>query len=200
MSTSILLSTALAFASLGTAQAEDSSSDFAQNTIIVGGSPFGGSVNYNYSFNQKTTFQASFGGLPSLDLMSVEIDGTSYDLNAKASWMGAFINHRPVENAQWFRINMGFAVGTIRNTLTDADGNSYKVEYRENPVGYVGIGFGYRPIKGFQYGFDIGGLFGAGANVYPDVGNTSDAADEIAQSSLFGDILPNMQVGVGWGF
>jgi len=37
--------------------------------------------------------------------------------------------------------------------------------HEENPVGYQGIGFGARPVKGFDIGFDIRWLQTSGPEV-----------------------------------
>ena len=132
--------------------------------------------------------------------MTIEIDGVEYDVTGRSSWAGVFLNHRMFEGADWLRCNFGFASGGVWNTVEDADGNTYSVEYRENPVMYTGLGVGFRPKKGLVFGFDMGALFGAGPDVYADAGNTTDAAEAIADSSLFGAVLPNFQFGIGWGF
>ena len=190
----------LAFTVASPAQADDHDSDFAENSFNIGLSPFGGSLNFGHNFSERTSLQVGLGGLPETALLTTEIDGVEYDITGRSSWAGVFLNHRALESADWLRFNVGFASGGIWNTLEDADGNTYRVEYRENPVVYTGLGVGFRPKKGLVYGFDIGALFGAGADVYADAGNTTDAAEAVADSSLFGPVLPNFQFGIGWGF
>lgn len=182
------------------ALAEEASSEFAENSINVGVSPFGGSISYGYALNERTTIQATIGGLPSSELLDLDIEGTTYTVTSGSSWAGGFINHRPVATADWFRLSFGLGFGVIRNNLVDGDGNTYDVHYREAPVAYTGVGFGFKPKKGLQYGLDIGGLFGSGADIIADPANTSDASDDIAASPMAADILPNFQLGIGWGF
>lgn len=184
---------------MGTAQAGDDA-DFAESSLIIGVSPFGGSLSYSYAFSSRTNVQATFGGIPETSFLSTTVDGTDYDLTSKASWAGGFISHRPVENADWFRMNMGLAVGSIENTLEDSSGDRYDVNFKESPSAYMGIGFGLRPNKGLQYGLDMGALFGAGAQVIADPENTGDAAEAIASSPIAGNVLPNAQLTIGWGF
>ena len=195
-----ILTAALGLSVSGLAIADDHEGDFAQNSVNVGLNPFGSSINYGYAFSGQTNLQFTIGGLPSTELATFDIDGTDYTVTSGSSWTGAFINHRPVADADWFRLNFGIGIGVIRNNFTDADGNTYDAVFSEAPVGYTGIGFGFRPKKGLQYGLDIGLLFGSGPTVTPGEGNTSDAADAIAASPLSADILPNFQLGIGWGF
>ncbi len=198
----IAISTAvLALATSPLANAEEANSDFAENSVTLGVSPFGGSISYAYAFNERTTIQGTIGGLPSSELLDFDIEGTTYAVTSGSSWAGGFINHRPVANADWFRLNFGVGFGIIRNTLVDGDGNAYDVNYTESPVAYTGIGFGFKPKKGLQYGFDFGALFGGGATINGDAANSGeDASEDIAASPLAADVLPNIQLGIGWGF
>lgn len=132
--------------------------------------------------------------------MSMNVDGTDYDITSKASWAGVFINHRPTENADWFRLNMGLGIGSIENTLEDSAGDRYDVFLKENPSAYMGVGFGLRPNKGLQYGLDLGALFGAGPVVRADADNTGDALEAISNSFIASNVLPNAQLTIGWGF
>ena len=196
MRTLLGVTTLIGLSFMGTAHAED----LAENSLIVGVSPFGGSLSYSYAFSSRTNVQATFGGIPESSFLSVNVDGTDYDVTAKASWAGGFINHRPAENADWFRLNMGIGFGSIENTLVDSSGDSYDVNFKETPVAYMGVGFGLRPTKGLQYGLDVGALFGAGAVVTADPENAGDALDAIADSPIAANVLPNAQLTIGWGF
>ncbi|MEC7242027.1 MAG: hypothetical protein VXW32_12410 [Myxococcota bacterium] len=198
---SIATSTALiALATAGIAHAEEADSDFAQYGVRVGVSPFGGSFNFGYNSSEKTTYSFGLGGLPSTD-SEMTIDGTDYTRSSESVWAGVFVNHRPFDNAQWLRLNAGLCTGKIVHTLTEGD-NEYKVEYLEVPVGYMGLGFGLNPKKGFQIGLDIGGLFGAGAAFSQTEGDANkEALDAISENALFSlPFLPNALVNVGWGF
>ena len=195
----------LAFALSPMANAEEASSDFAENAITVGVSPFGGSISYAYAFNERTTIQGTIGGLPTTEFPESlgfgDIEGTTYTVTGGSSWAGGFVNHRPVADADWFRLNFGIGIGMLRNNLVDGDGNSYDVNYTEAPVAYTGIGFGFKPKKGLQYGLDIGALFGGGATITPNGANTGeDDSADIASSPIAADVLPNFQLGIGWGF
>ena len=132
-----------------------------------------------------------------------KIGDNTYKMNGGASWMGFFINHRPFEDAEWFRLVAGIGIGNIDNDLEDKDdaNNSYNVTYNENPVGYLGVGFGIEAKKGFLWGVDIGLLQTGGATITP-TGNAStpDTIEDIEDNFLFGSLLPNFQASIGWGF
>jgi hypothetical protein len=179
---------------------EPTDANFAQYGVHIGGSPFGGSLNFNYNVSKKTSYFAVLGGLPGGE-MELEVDATNYTVTTDSSWVGFFVHHRPFETADWFRFVAGVGIGSIENELVDADGNTFVALYKENPVGYIGIGFGAQPAKGFTYGFDLGWLQTAG----PVVGQTSgtpdgDAVESITDHLFFGTALPNAQVTLGWGF
>ena len=198
---SIVSSTALlALATAGIAHAEEADSDFAQYGVRIGVSPFGGSFNFAYNATEKTSYSFGLGGLPATD-SSMDIDGTDYTRTSESVWSGVFVNHRPFESAKWLRLNAGLCTGRIVHTLTEGD-NEYKVEYLEVPVGYMGIGFGLNPKKGFQIGLDMGGLFGAGAAFSQTGGDANaEALEAISENALFSlPFLPNALLNVGWGF
>ena len=64
----------------------------------------------------------------------------------------------------------------------------------------MGVGFGGRPKKGLVYSLDLGLLSTSGANVTPLKGGTTETAAKIADDSFFGALLPNIQLGISWGF
>ena len=61
----------------------------------------------------------------------------------------------------------------------------------------MGVGFGGRPKKGLVYSLDLGLLSTSGANV---TGPNAETAAKIADDSFFGALLPNIQLGISWGF
>ena len=63
----------------------------------------------------------------------------------------------------------------------------------------MGLGFGNQVKEGFLIGFDMGILSTAGADVATVKGSGVDR-DAIADSVLFGPLLPNGQLTVGWGW
>ncbi|MDP6932941.1 MAG: hypothetical protein QGG40_08480 [Myxococcota bacterium] len=175
--------------------------DFAQYTVGVGVSPFGGSVHGAYNSSPETTIFVALGGLPTSEApFSPEIDGKEYTVTAGSSWVGCFVNHRPLENAEWFRVNVGIGIGSIQNELEDSDGNVYKADYNENPVGYVGVGVGGRAVQGFNLGFDMGWLQTAGPDIHMVEGSGENASDAIGDNMMFGSVLPNLQLTLNWGF
>lgn len=194
----IILTTAL-FVLSAAAYAQDDASAPADYGVSVGFSPFGFSISLAHNISAQTSIFVSAGGFPTSSApFAPSIDGLGdYDLESGSSWMGVFINHRPFEDSDWFRINTGIGIGNIENTITDAAGEVYTVNYKENPVGYLGVGVGQRPVEGFTFGLDIGLLFGAGPVIS---GPDSAKASAIADSPFFGKILPNFQLTAGYGF
>ena len=121
-------------------------------------------------------------------------------MEGSTNWMGGFLNHRPIDGAEWFRVVAGIGIGNIQNDLEDDAGNTYKVSYNENPVGYLGIGFGAEAKKGFIWGFDLGLLHTARPIITQTGGTGNDESAELADSFFFGGLLPNFQLSLGWGF
>ena len=126
-----------------------------------------------------------------------DIGGNKYDIESSSSWVGAFIAHRPIDSAEWFRLMAGIGIGNIENEITAEDGAVYHANYTENPVGYLGIGFGADTKKGFQWAFDLGWLQTAGPQV---TGPDAAVIDDIKDNWMFGNALPNIQLSLGYGF
>ncbi len=176
---------------------ETADSNFAEYTVLLGGSPFGGSLTFAVNQSKKTTYQFSLGGAPGIKMTDVEIGDSKYDIENTSSWVGAFINHRPIDGVEWFRVNAGIGIGNIENDITAGDGTVYTANYTENPVGYLGIGFGADTNKGFQWAFDLGWLQTAGPMV---MGPDAAVVEDIKDNFMFGKVLPNMQLSLGYGF
>ena len=175
-------------------------SGFARYSSTIGMSPFGGSLNFGYNSSAKTSWIFTFGGSPEMEgPFKPEIDGTEYTPTGSSSWMGFFLNHRPFEGTQWFRLIAGLGIGHIEMELDDGQGNRYKAEYRESPVAYVGFGFGLEPKEGFIWGLDFGLLQTAGPIIVPLEGQ-GDQLEAIGDNWMFGTLLPNVQLSLGWGF
>ena len=130
--------------------------------------------------------------------LEMEIEDETYKVKGKSAWTGFFINHRPLK-AEWFRLVAGIGFGHIENNLKDDKGNHYRVNYTENPVGYVGIGFGNDTKKGFKVGFDFGLLYTGGATV-TNVTDNDAATEDIRDFWLFGTVLPNAQLTLGYNY
>lgn len=193
LTTSLCLITVLSFAQ------EDAKAP-ADYGISAGFSPFGFSVSFARNISAKTSIYVTAGGFPTSEApFSPSIDGLGdYTLESGSSWMGFFLNHRPFEDSDWFRINTGLGIGNIENTITDdASGEVYTANYTENPVAYLGVGFGQRAVEGLTFGVDVGMLFGAGPVITgPDAAKVAAIGD----SPFFGNILPNFQLTLGYGF
>lgn len=182
---------------------EDDAKETATYGVSVGLSPFGPSLGFSHNLSEKTTVQVSLGGFSGDNPVDQEIGGATFAGTGETNWMGIFLNHRPFEDYDWIRFNVGIGIGGIEATLTDVNdaNHTYDVRYGDNPVGYVGIGFGSRPVEGVTVGFDIGGLHTSGA-VITSTGSTTNATvmDEIPNTFGYGRVLPNLQLSVGYGF
>ena len=189
--------------SLGCQAQDDDAKDMASYGVSVGISPFGPSLGFSHNLSEKTTVQVGIGAFSGDNPVDQEIGGATFSGTGETSWMGIFVNHRPFEDYDWIRFNVGIGIGGIESTLTDVNNanHSYAIRYDDNPVGYVGIGFGSRPVKGVTVGFDIGGLHTSGADI-TSTGTETDAAvmDEIPNTVGSGRVLPNLQLSVGYGF
>tara|TARA_Y100000385_G_scaffold286427_1_gene348416 strand:+ start:223 stop:843 length:621 start_codon:yes stop_codon:yes gene_type:complete len=201
---SIFAATVLFVATSSTIHAQDEGAkEFAAYSAGLGISPFGPSLNFSHNLSEKTTVNVGIGAFSGDNPIAQEIGGATFDGTAATNWMGIFLNHRPFEDYDWLRFNVGIGIGGIEGTLTDqADENhTYSILYDNNPVGYVGVGFGSRPVKGFTVGFDIGGLHTSGGDVTA-TGSAMDQAvmDEIPNTLGYGRVLPNLQLSVNYGF
>ena len=189
----------------GPALADEKQADVhSEYSVSASFSPFGGSLNLGYNASQKTTWQFSLGGFKADAPFNPKISGTEYTVSGYTQWVGFFISHRPISGSEWFRLVAGLGIGTIENKLKDDAGNEYRVDYKENPVGYVGVGFGAEVKKGFMWGVDIG-LLHTGGPQYPIKiasadGDTSNASEDIVNHWMFGSVLPNVQFTLGYGF
>jgi hypothetical protein len=175
--------------------------DVAQYGVGIGLSPFGGSLNFAYHTSKKTTAFVTLGGAPSMEApMKMNVDDTEYTQTGGSSWVGAFINHRPFKDANWFRFNTGIGIGNIAGELEDDAGNVYTVEYSENPVGYIGVGVGSSAMKGMTVGFDLGWLQTGGPDITKVAGKGADKSDDIDGTMGAGNVLPNLQLSVGYNW
>jgi hypothetical protein len=182
---------------------DDSTKEMAEYNVSVGISPFGPSLGFSHHLSAKTTVQVGFGAFSGDNPVDQEIGGATFAGDAETNWMGIFLNHRPIEEYDWIRLNVGIGIGGIEGNLIDvADANhSYNIRYDNNPVGYVGIGFGARPVKGVNVGFDIGGLHTSGGDITATGTNiNADVLEEIPNTLGYGRVLPNLQFTVGYGF
>ena len=184
----------------------NTSSNFAEYAVLAGVSPLGGfSGSFAHHASEKTSWVFSFGGTPDLNI-EVDMDGDTYSVFNVSSWVGFFVNHRPFVNADWFRLVAGLGVGTIENRIERLEPNGfatdeqYEANYHENPVGYLGIGFGMKPVEGFIWAVDIGWLQTSGPEVRGVHAATADGIEAIENSWMFGSVLPSLQLSLGYGF
>ena len=171
--------------------------EFANYSVAITTSPFGGGMNFGYNFNEKTSLNVAVGGAPTGELVdqdSIEELG-DYNFRAQSSWMGMFINHRPFEQAKWFVFATGIGIGNIKSDFVTSDGAAYTANYQENPVGYFGFAARTQNVKGMQFGFDVGALYTSGAQVIGPDASRVRAIEEHMNS-----VLPNVQISIGFGF
>ena len=199
----------------GTTFAQEGSSDFADYGVGLGISPFGPAINLTHNLSEQTSIVIGLGGFGVAGTgFELDFDGAKYTTEGETSWMGVFVNHRPFDEAAWFRINSGIGIGGIQGTVTSVlaihedEYDTYDVRYQNNPVGYLGVGFGSKPVTGLQIGFDLGILATAG----PTITRTTDpeeAAEHPGIADIYGEIpnnvglgrfLPNAQLTVTYGF
>ena len=182
---------------------EEGAKETATYGVSLGISPFGPSLGFSHNLSEKTTIQVGLGAFSGDNPFEQDIAGATFSATGETNWMGIFLNHRPFEDYDWIRFNVGIGIGGIEGTLTDVNdaNHTYDIRYGDNPVGYVGIGFGSRPVEGVTVGFDIGGLHTSGAAI-SSTGTTvnTDVLDEIPNTPGFGRVLPNLQLSVGYGF
>ncbi|MBV72314.1 MAG: hypothetical protein CMH52_13400 [Myxococcales bacterium] len=182
------------------AMADDHKEPEARYSALVGVSPFGGSLQFGYNDSRQTSYQFAMGFFAGKAPIKPKINDIEYEIESETNWVGFFLNHRPSLKYEWFRLVAGFGIGEIENELDDGEGNTYQADYQENPVGYLGLGFGGQAKKGFIWAFDMGLLHTGGPNVYKTGGMGADESQEIADSFFFGRVLPNFQLSLGWGF
>lgn len=178
-------------------------SNFAKYSVSLNGSAFGPSGSFQYNVSKKTSYVFSMGIFSGAAPFEPEVNGITYSVDGSTNWMGGFVNHRPIDGAEWFRLVAGIGIGNIQNDIKDDAGNEYKVSYNDNPVGYIGIGFGAEAKKGFIWGFDLGVLHTARPIItkVPGTGDMmTNERTELEDSFFFGGLLPNIQLSLGWGF
>ena len=179
-----------------TAFAGEERADYA---VLVSASPFGGSLNFSHHHTKKSTWNIAVGLGPELTMTST-IDDTEYEVTSSMSWGGAFWSHRPATKADWFRVVAGIIVGNITLDIDDKPGNEYTAEYNESPAFYAGVGVGNRPVKGVVIGLDIGMMSSAGTTVEAVENGTKEQLDTLNDDWRFGNVMPNLQLTLGYGF
>lgn len=200
--TSVLAAFFVLACSFATAQ-EDDGKAFAEYGVGLGFSPFGPSLNLTHNLSAQTTINVGIGAFSGDNPWDQEIAGSTFSGTGETNWMGVFINHRPFSDYDWFRVNVGIGIGGIEGTLEDVTNanHTYSVRYGDNPVGYVGVGFGSRPVEGFTFGFDIGGLHTSGPVITATGTDVDmDVMDAIPDTPGYGRVLPNLQLSVNYGF
>ena len=216
---SILAAAAMLVATSSITQAQDDGAkEFAEYSAGVAISPFGPSLNLTYNVDAKNSISVGFGGAPEGDVPSFLLPNfdalilSDASVAGSSSWLGVFWRHRPFEN-QNVGFNLGLASGQIENNVTaggfhEDETVSFSVNYTENPVMYFGVNYGSKPVKGLQFGLDLGVLSTGGAHIqYTGEAEELEAhGDDIAlqiaeiNDKLAWTMLPNVQLSVSYGF
>lgn len=202
-----------------TSVAQDSGDDFAQYGAGLAISPFGPSLNLTYNLDAKNSISAGFGFSPEVDAPDALLPEITdlISVTGSSSWMGIFWRHRPLENPN-FGVNIGMAAGQIDQNLffgnLEGEPVTFDVNYTENPVMYLGLSYGLKPVQGLQFGVDLGVLSTGGAEIAytgheHDHGDEDHAEEIEARLDGYADeikdkfawtMLPNIQIGVSYGF
>ena len=188
-----------------------SAQEYAKNSFGINTSgPFpAGGLQWNHQLTEKTTFTAVYGQAQeqewdaenpyTFDGSSQEYSGTTFQAS---SWTGFLLNYRPFDNFQGFRVACGMGVGRLGGTIEGlTDNNTYFIN-GHGPYGYMGIGYGLKPVKGLQWGIDIGWLRAPGFTVESDGTDASTSMysmELVRQNHLF-PYFPNAQITLAWGF
>ena len=98
--------------------------------MSVGLSPFGPSLGFSHNLSEKTTVQVSLGGFSGDNPVDQEIGGATFAGTGETNWMGIFLNHRPFEDYDWIRFNVGIGIGGIEATLTDVNDANHTYDVR----------------------------------------------------------------------
>ena len=175
-------------------------------------------MNLTYNIDTKNSISVGIGGAPEADVPGAllpDFDAILFkdvSVAGSSSWLGVFWRHRPFAN-QNIGFNLGVASGQIENNLTargfhTGETVTFNVKYSENPVMYLGANFGSKPVKGFQFGLDLGVLSTGGAVIQNNyeadefISHGDAIANQMAEISdkLAWSLLPNIQLGVSYGF
>jgi hypothetical protein len=187
--------------------------DYAKNSFGINTSgPFQGfGLQWNHQITEKTTFTAYYGQAvaqewtsdnayyPNDDQTGQGYSGSTFQ---NSSWTSFILNYRPLDNFQAFRVASGLGVGRLGGTLQGlTDNNTYFIN-GAGPFAYMGIGYGLKPVEGFQWGIDIGWIRGPGFTTQTDGVDAAAAAASLELTARNHELpfFPNAQITVAWGF
>ena len=189
--------------------------DYAKNSFGLNTSgPFpAAGLQWNHQLSEKTTLTAFYGQAVEADWTTDDayypandpadaIQGYTGTTFQSSSWTGFLLNYRPLENFDAFRVAGGMGVGRLGGTLEGIDdGHEYFIN-GHGPFAYMGVGYGLKPVKGFQWGVDIGWLRAPGFTVETDGIDAAAAAArmELVKRNHELSFFPNAQITVAWGF
>ena len=201
----LLLTLAITSLSIGLSAQEYAKNSFGINTAGPVQS-FG--LQWNHQFSPSTGLTTFYGAAVEVSYDATEpytFDGSSQGYTGTgfetSTWTGFLLNHRPLEDFQGFRVVGGGGVCRLGGSFTGIDdGYNYFVN-GHGPFAYMGIGLGSKPVKGFQWGIDIGWLRAPGFDVISDGVDAVAAAHamELAKQNHAAPFFPNAQISVSWG-
>ena len=181
--------------------------DYAQNSfgIYTSGPAQAFGLQWNHQITEKTTFSAHYGQpveqswdadapyFPTDDNSGQGYTGTTF----QGSWTGVVLNHRPFENFDAFRVYVGAGVVRLGGNLEGLDdGHRYFIN-GHGPFQSMGVGYGLKPVKGFQWGVDVGLLRVPGFTTQTDGDNAAAVMDLTIVNHVL-PFFPNAQITVAW--
>lgn len=109
-----------------------------------------------------------------------------------------FLNYRPLENFDAFKVAGGMGIGRHGGTLEGIDAGHEYFLNGHGPFAYMGVGYGLKPVKGFQWGVDVGWLRAPDFTVETDGLDASAAAArmELVKRNHELSFFPNAQITV----
>ena len=186
--------------------------EYAENSfgIYTSGPAQAFGLQWNHQITEKTTFTAHYGQpveqswdanapyYPNDDQTGQGYSGTTF----QGSWTGVVLNHRPFENFDAFRVYAGAGVVRLGGNLEGlTDGYRYFIN-GHGPFQTMGVGYGLKPVKGLQWGVDVGLLRVPGFTTQTDGidAAAAQASMDLTMRNHELPFFPNAQITLAWGF
>ncbi len=186
--------------------------DYVENSfgITTSGPAQAFGLQWNHQITEKTTLSVQYGQpveqshdtetpyFPNDDNTGQGYTGTTF----QGSWTGVLLHHRPFDSFDAIRVCAGMGVARLGGNLTGInDGNRYFIN-GHGPYGYMGIGYGLKPVKGLQWGVDVGLLRMPGFTAQTDGVDAAaaQASYDLTTRNHELPFFPNAQITIAWGF